>query len=284
VRGSTVLVTGAGGQLGTDVVAAFEASGHHVVGADHAALDVADRHQVLQAVTGLRPDLVVHAAAWTAVDACEADPDRAFAVNALGTRHVAEAARLVGAHVVAISTDYVFDGTSARPYVEWDQPNPQSVYGRSKLGGEQELDPASTLVRTAWVMGPHGHNMAKTVLRLLGEGRPLAFVDDQRGSPTTTGDLAAAVHRLAVARQPGTFHVTNQGDTTWHGFACAVVAAAGGDPGSVRAIRTEELDPRRPAPRPAMSVLDNAALRLQGLPLLPDWEESVVRLVGELRS
>jgi dTDP-4-dehydrorhamnose reductase len=126
--------------------------------------------------------------------------------------------------------------------------------------------------------------MAKTVLRLHDEGRPLAFVDDQRGSPTTTGDLATAVHRLAVARQPGTFHVTNQGDTTWHGFACAVVAAAGGDPGSVQAIRTDELDPPRPAARPAMSVLDNAALRLQGLPLLPDWEDSVGRLVEELRS
>ncbi|HUF32035.1 MAG TPA: dTDP-4-dehydrorhamnose reductase [Acidimicrobiales bacterium] len=282
MRRPTVLVTGAGGQLGTDLVATFEAGGHHVVAADRATLDVSDRHAVLQALTGVRPELVVHAAAWTAVDACESDPDRAYAVNALGTRHVAEGARLVGAHVVAISTDYVFDGTSDRPYVEWDQPNPQSVYGRSKLGGELELDPAATLVRTGWVVGPHGHNMAKTVLRLHAEGRPLAFVDDQRGSPTTTGDLAAAVCRLAVARQPGTFHVTNQGDTTWHGFARAVVAAAGGDPGAVRAITTAELDPPRQAPRPAMSVLDNAALRLQGLPLLPDWKDSLDRLVKEL--
>lgn len=282
MRVPTVLVTGAGGQLGRDLVAAFEGGGHHVVAADHATLDVSDRHAVLQAITGLRPELVVHAAAWTAVDDCEADPDRAYAVNALGTRHVAEGARLVCAHVVAVSTDYVFDGSSSRPYVEWDQPNPQSVYGRSKLGGERELDPSSTLVRTAWLVGPHGRNMTKTVLRLHRDGRPLAFVDDQRGSPTTTGDLAAAIRRLAVARQPGTFHVTNQGDTTWHGFARAVVAAAGGEPGSVRAITTDELDPPRPAHRPAMSVLDNAALRLQGLPLLPDWSESLDRLVKEL--
>ena len=112
----------------------------------------------------MRPDVVIHTAAWTAVDACEGDPDRAFAVNALGTRHVAEAARRVGAHVVYVSTDYVFDGTSPRPYVEWDPTNPMSVYGRTKLGGEREPDPASTIVRTSWVCGAHGANMVRTVL------------------------------------------------------------------------------------------------------------------------
>lgn len=284
-----VLVTGAGGQVGRELVAAFEAGPHHdVVAADHARLDVGDRDAVLQAVGAVRPDAVVHAGAWTAVDACEADPDRAFRVNALGTRHVAEAARLVGARVCYLSTDYVFDGTATRPYDEWDRPDPRSVYGRSKLGGEAECDPGSTVVRTSWVFGRHGANMAKTVLRLAAQrddaGRPkeLAFVDDQHGCPTEAADLAAMVRHLVVARRPGVFHVTNQGATTWYRFACDVLAAAGEDPGRVRPVTTAELVPPRPAPRPARSVLDNAALRSSGIPLLPDHHEPLERLVKEL--
>jgi dTDP-4-dehydrorhamnose reductase len=184
---------------------------------------------------------------------------------------------------VQVSTDYVFDGTKATAYVEWDEPNPQSAYGRSKLGGERELDASATIVRTAWVCGAHGRNMVKTVLALA--DRPeLAFVDDQRGSPTFTTDLAEAIRRLAVARLPGTFHVTNQGETTWYGFVRDVLAAAGHDPGKVRPIRTDELDPPRAAPRPANSVLDNAALRLGGLPLLPHYRDALDRLLIELRA
>ena len=139
------------------------------------------------------PDAVVHAGAWTAVDACEGDPDRAFGSTPSGTRHVAEGARLVGARVCYVSTDYVFDGTGDRPYREWDDPNPLSVYGRSKLGGERELDPGATVVRTSWVCGRHGANMVKTVLRLAGEHDQLSFVDDQHGCPTFTADLAAGM-------------------------------------------------------------------------------------------
>ena len=296
-----VLVTGAGGQLGRDLVDAFagrvpvggltddRSTGHlgarpacDVVGADHGQLDVADRDAVLGAVHALRPDAIVHAAAWTAVDACEGDPDRAFAVNALGTRHVAEAARLAGAHLVYVSTDYVFDGTSPRPYREWDEPRPVSVYGRSKLAGERELGPDATVVRTSWVCGAHGANMVKTVLRLAAGQGPLHFVDDQRGSPTFTADLAGVVARFALDRRPGTFHVTNQGVTSWFGFARAVVEDSGGDPDRVEAIRTVDLDPPRPAPRPANSVLDNAALRLSGHPLLPDWRDALRRLLAEV--
>ena len=290
-----MLVTGAGGQLGRDLVDVLSgrvADGGgapagrpwDVAAFDHARLDVSRRAAVLTAVEGVRPDVIVHAAAWTAVDACEGDPDRAFAVNALGTRHVAEAARRTGAHVVYVSTDYVFDGTSARPYREWDATNPLSVYGRSKLGGEAELDPASTVVRTSWVCGAHGANMAKTVLRLADGPGPLRFVDDQRGSPTFTADLAVTVAALARDRLPGVFHVTNSGTTTWYGFARAVLAAAGHDPDRVEAIATAELDPPRPAPRPANSVLDNAALRLMGMELLADWHDGLDRLVDVLRS
>ena len=276
-----VLVTGAGGQLGQDLVRTCTAAGDDVVACDHAALDLGDRDSVAQAITGTAPDVVINAGAWTAVDDCESDPDRAWRVNALGVRWVAHAARQVGAHVVQVSTDYVFDGTKAEPYVEWDRPNPASAYARSKLGGELEVDPASTIVRTAWVCGAHGANMVKTVLRLA--DRPeLAFVDDQRGSPSFTADLAPAIRALAVARLPGTYHVTNQGDTTWYGFVREVLEAAGHDPGKVRPITTAELDPPRPAPRPANSVLDNAALRLAGLPLLPHYRDSLDRLLEEL--
>ncbi|MGH9114670.1 MAG: dTDP-4-dehydrorhamnose reductase [Acidimicrobiales bacterium] len=283
-----ILVTGAGGQLGTDLVRLAGAQDHHeVVAATRQELDVSDRDQVLSAICTLRPGLVLHAGAWTAVDACESDPDRAWAVNALGCRHVAEAARAAGAHLVALSTDYVFDGTAPGPYVEWDRPNPQSVYGRSKLGGEAEIAamaPGATIVRTSWVCGLHGSNMVKTVLRLAGAGGPLRFVDDQKGCPTFTRDLAGMLLRLGVARRPGRFHVTNQGPTTWYGFARDVLAAAGLDPGLVTPIATADLDPPRPAPRPANSVLDNAALRLAGVALLPDFHEPLARTVAGLLS
>ncbi len=278
-----VLITGAGGQVGRELVAAFSSEPHHeVVAVDHATVDVADRDAVLGAITSTSPDAVVHPAAWTAVDACEGDPDRAFLVNALGTRHVAEGARRVGAPVCYVSTDYVFDGTKDGPYLEWDEPSPRSVYGASKLAGERELDPGSTIVRTSWVCGFHGANMVKTILRLAGEHDTLSFVDDQRGHPTFADDLAAMVKRLVVERRPGTFHVTNQGAVSWYEFAREVLSAAGLDPERVRPVATADLQPPRPAPRPANSVLDNAALRLSGIPLLDDFRVPLRRLVGRL--
>jgi dTDP-4-dehydrorhamnose reductase len=303
VRRTRILVTGAGGQLGRDLVAVLggdlapggrrrvlfgpEGPGRptaDVLGAHHDRLRVESRAEVLAAVDGFGPDVVIHAGAWTAVDGCEGDPDRAYAVNAVGTRNVAEACERTGAHLVYLSTDYVFDGSSDRPYVEWDEPHPLSVYGRSKLGGERECPPGSTVVRTSWVCGYSGSNMVKTALRLAESEGPLRFVDDQRGSPTFTADLAPAIATLAADRRPGTFHVTNQGETTWFGFVREVLAAAGHDPERVQACTTDELDPPRPAPRPANSVLDNASMRLSGLPLLPDWRDALGRLVGALRE
>jgi dTDP-4-dehydrorhamnose reductase len=281
-----ILITGAGGQLGTDLVRLASADGRHdVTAATRAEIDVGDRDTLLSAVTDLRPDLILHAGAWTAVDACESDPDRAWLVNALGSRYVAEAAQLVGAHLVTVSTDYVFDGLSPFPYKEWDRPSPVSVYGKSKLAGEEEvrsIAPGATIVRTSWVCGPHGANMVKTILRLAGAGGPLRFVDDQRGCPTFTEDLAGMLLHLGVSRRPGLFHVTNQGATTWFAFAQDVVAAAGLDKAMVEPISTSDLDPPRPAPRPTNSVLDNAALRLGGIPLLPDHHEPLERTVKVL--
>jgi dTDP-4-dehydrorhamnose reductase len=277
-----VLITGAQGQVGRELVPTF--AGHDVAAAGHGDLDVTDRQAVLSAVTGHRPDVVLHAAAWTAVDACESDPDRAYAINALGTRNVAEAARRVGAHLTYFSTDYVFDGTKLSPYIEWDPPSPRSVYGHSKLAGELELrgDPGATIVRISWVCGKHGSNMVKTILALARRDEKLAFVDDQRGRPTFAADAARTVHRLVVERRPGIFHVTNEGEVTWYEFARAVLEEAGLDPARVRPIATADLDPPRPAPRPANSVLDTAALRLAGLPPLPHYRESLARLIAEL--
>ena len=279
-----VLVTGAGGQLGREVVDVCTAAGDAIVACDHASLDVSDRDAVLQTVVAAGPDTVIHAGAWTNVDGCETEPERAYRVNALGTRHVAEAARMAGARVLYVSTDYVFDGTGDRPYHEWDATNPLSVYGRSKLGGESALGPADTIVRTSWVCGRHGHNFVKTILGRAGAGQALTVVDDQHGCPTFADDLAGMLRHLAVARLPGTYHVTNQSPTTWFRFARDIVEAAGFDSGLVTPITTAQMQPPRPAPRPAYSVLDNAALRHSGVPLLPDHHEPLKRLVNELRA
>ena len=277
-----VLVTGAAGQLGREVVELCAGAGDEVTACDLATMDVTDRDQVLQAVGAVAPDAVIHAAAWTNVDGCETDPDQAYRVNALGTRHVAEAARMVRARVCYVSTDYVFDGTGSRPYHEWDATNPLSVYGRSKLAGEAVLGPDDTVVRTSWLCGRYGSNFVKTILGRAAQGQPLKIVDDQHGCPTFADDLAAMVRALVVARRPGLFHVTNQGATTWYRFARDAVDAAGLDVGLVTPIGTAEMQPPRPAPRPAYSVLDNAALRLSGVPLLPDHHEPLERLAKEL--
>jgi len=279
-----VLITGAGGQVGRELVSVFGAGGHEVAGFAHASLDITNRDSVRAAVVEFQPDAIVHSAAWTAVDACEADPDRAFAVNAMGTRFVVEASRLVGAAVHYISTDYVFDGTKESPYVEWDQTNPQSVYGASKLAGEHELGENSSVIRTSWVCGFHGPNMVKTILRLAAENETLTFVNDQRGCPTFADDLAAMIAQLVVERRTGVFHVTNAGPVSWYEFAREVLAASGQDPDRVLPVATADLQPQRPAPRPVNSVLDHAALRLAGIDTMADFREPLLRLVTALHK
>jgi dTDP-4-dehydrorhamnose reductase len=226
----------------------------------------------------------VHCAAYTAVDACESHPDEAFALNATATRHVMDAAREVGAYVVYFSTDYVFDGTKPEPYVETDATNPLSVYGQTKLAGEHAIDNTAAVIRISWVCGRYGNNMVKTILRLAAEHDVLRFVDDQRGNPTFAADVAAALPRFVEERLPGVWHVTNQGAVSWYEFAQAVLECAGDDPGRVLPISAADLQPPRPAPRPANSVLENRRLREAGLPLLPAYGESLARLVGQLRE
>ncbi|MCL5047467.1 MAG: dTDP-4-dehydrorhamnose reductase [Firmicutes bacterium] len=289
-----ILVTGAGGQLGKDIVLALEK--HNSVlkenlkidflGLDRGQLDVSVRDQVFKVCYGYEPDVIIHAAAWTKVDECESDLDKSYSINALGTRYLADAAKYLGAYFLYVSTDYVFDGTKDSPYLEWDRPNPLSVYGKSKLAGEEAVFgiPFHCVVRTSWVCGYGGANMVKTVLRLLAERDELQFVDDQIGSPTFTEDLADKIIELALGRFTGIFHVTNSGVTSWYGLAREIAALAGYDESKVLPIKTAELYPPRPAPRPANSVLDNMGLRLSDLALLPDWHLSLDKLLRQLKS
>ena len=233
-----VVVTGAGGQLGTALVEAFPGAR----GLTRADWDVTFPPPELGEV-----GLVLHAAAWTDVDAAEASPQDAAAANVGGTQNAA----LLGAPLVAFSSDYVFDGTKRTPYVESDAPNPLSAYGRTKLHGEAAAGENAWIVRSSWLFGPTGKNFVRTMLALGREREEVAVVDDQRGSPTYVGDLAVAVRDL-VELAPGLWHLAAAGDCTWAEFAEAVFEEAGIDC-RVRRIATAELG--RPAPRPAYSVL-----------------------------
>ena len=279
----TVLVTGAAGQVGSEAVELFGDAGWHVVAHAHGSLDITDRAGVLEAVTATRPDWVVNLAAWNAVDLAESEEEAAFAVNAMAVRHLAEATERVGARLCHVSTDYVFDGTKVGPYDEWDRTNPRSAYGRSKAAGETEVPPDGLVVRTSWVCGRHGGNIVKTVLKLAADpDRTLAFVTDQFGCPTIAADLARYLVALVGDDHRGTFHVTNSGAVNWFEFVQEILAAGGHSRDRVRPILTAEMDPPRPAPRPANSVLDHRALRLAGLPEPRHFTEALSELVSAL--
>ncbi|MCB1256304.1 MAG: dTDP-4-dehydrorhamnose reductase [Microthrixaceae bacterium] len=280
-----ILVTGSAGQLGTELVELISAQSHHeLIAVDLPEFDLTNRDVTLGVITSNAPDLVIHGAAMTAVDLCETERELAYKVNCAATRFVADGARRVGAHVVYVSTDYVFDGTKDSPYIEWDTPNPQSVYGASKRGGELEIDPGWSIARTSWVCGFHGNNMVKTLLRLAAGDGEVSFVDDQIGHPTFAADLAAMVLKLGVERVPGIHHTTNQGAVSWYEFARAVFAEFGTDPDRVKPISTAELSPPRPAPRPANSVLDNLAWRLNGFEPSRDFREPLGELVRRMKD
>jgi dTDP-4-dehydrorhamnose reductase len=282
----TILVTGAAGQLGHDVVIAAESANRHVVGLDRMRLDLSDEAATEEAVASLRPRAVINCAAYTAVDDCETNEEHAYLVNERGVRNLAAACASVGAHLVHVSTDYVFDGDLDRPYSEQDAPNPQSVYGRSKLAGEvaaaDVLGDGLTIVRTSWVCGEHGNNMVKLVRRLASAGAPMAFVDDQRGRPTFTTDLAPALVQLAEERPAGVFHLTNAGAVSWYEFVGDILEASGFDRSMVSAIATKDLDPPRPAPRPTNSELANDRWLATGRAALRDYREPLAELIRRL--
>jgi dTDP-4-dehydrorhamnose reductase len=251
-----VVVSGAGGQLGAALTEAFATE--NVVALAHRDWDVTNPPPALGPV-----DLVLHAAAWTDVDAAEADPQEAAAVNVGGTQHAAE----LGAPLVYFSTDYVFDGRQREPYVESDAVGPLGVYGRTKLHGEAAAGEDAWVVRSSWLFGPAGHNFVRTMLRLGAERDEVEVVDDQRGCPTYVGHLAAAVP--AVVELPfGLYHVAAAGDCTWADFAEAIFEEAGVDC-RVRRITTAEFGAK--APRPAYSVLRSE----KGAPELPHWRDGL---------
>jgi dTDP-4-dehydrorhamnose reductase len=265
---SHVVLTGAGGQLGAALVEAF--ADEDVLAFSRSDWDVGELPP-RRLLGPLQPRLVLHAAAWTDVDGAESDPEAARRVNVRGTANVV----VLGAPVVYFSTDYVFDGRKREPYVESDEPAPLSVYGRTKLEGEGEVGDG-WIVRSSWLFGSTGHNFVRTMLRLGAEGDEVAVVDDQRGSPTYVGHLAAATREL-VGLPQGLYHVAAAGDCTWAELAEAIFEEAGLRCG-VRRISTEELG--RPAPRPAYSVLRSER---PGTPRLPHWREGLRECLARLR-
>lgn len=271
-----VVITGAAGLLAAAVLPALRDSGHETfpLGRD---VDVSDHRALLHAVAPHRPDWIFHLAAFTKVDLCESDAARAHLVNGLGARNAAMAALQSGAALLAVSTDYVFDGALGRPYHEYDATRPLSVYGQSKWAGEEairEVCPRHTIVRTSWLFGKGGPNFVDTIVGRAREGQPLSVVDDQRGSPTYTPDLAAQLVRLADGGHFGTFHCTNAGEATWYDLAGHALRASGLD---VKMERTTTARLARPAPRPAYSVLDNTWTERVTGSRMPEWRDAVDR-------
>jgi dTDP-4-dehydrorhamnose reductase len=274
-----VLVTGANGQLGSDLMLLLaERPEDAAMGVDLPDIDISDPASVQATFDGFAPDVVINCAAWTAVDLAEEREADALRVNGDGPGVLARACASHGAWLVQISTDYVFDGRATSPYPEDAAPDPRSAYGRTKLAGElavrQALPEASYLVRTAWLYGVRGQNFVKTILRLLDERETVSVVDDQRGQPTYARDLARQILLLLDARPPsGTFHATNSGEVTWYGFTLAICEEAGIDP--ARVIATDSSTFIRPAPRPAYSVLGHDGWSRSGLPAMRDWREGL---------
>lgn len=281
------LVTGSGGMLGQDVLAALKRAGvpdHAVTAADRSALDITDPEAVQEAVQdAVRPgDVVVNCAAWTAVDAAESREGEAFTANAVGPQLLARACARSGARLLQPSTDYVFDGSATSPYPVDAPAGPRSAYGRTKVAGEwavrAELPHGHWILRTAWLYGEHGPSFVRTMARLEGEREFVDVVDDQHGQPTWTRDLAEQIVGLVAADVPaGTYHACASGQTSWHGLAAEVFALLGADPARVRTTTSAAFV--RPAPRPAYSVLDLSGWDKAGLAPMRDWREALSEAV-----
>lgn len=271
-----VLITGGKGQLGVDVTALFQREGHQVWSFGKQELDVTSFEHLKQTVEDIKPDLIIHAAAYTKVDLAEQERDTAFRINALGTRNVAVVSNQVGAKLIYISTDYVFDGTQKLPYDECSSVNPKSVYGKSKLAGEvfvQQLCNRFFIVRTSWVYGQAGSNFVKTMLNLAAKQPELTVVHDQVGCPTYSVDLSSFLLQLAKTDLYGIYHASNNGSCSWYEFAKAIFEEAGYTHVRVTPVSTEQF--QRPAPRPAFSVFDQMGIRLNGFPPFRPWREAL---------
>lgn len=276
-----ILLTGARGQLGTQLQRAL--AGHDIIPAARPDFDLESYRSVRATVESSRADIVIHSAAMTDVDGCERDPDQAYRTNTLGTHYVALASQAIGATLVAVGTDYIFDGGKGSPYLEYDDAKPLSVYGQTKLAGERAalmVHDRCYVVRTSWVYSPTGRNFVKTVLRLSAERPTLTYVDDERGSPTYAGDLAEAIASLVTIPAYGIYHFSNEGSCSRFDFAQRIAALAGRT-AEVRPISAAEFQRIHPLParRPADSSLRNVAGAALGI-RLRGWDAALADVIG----
>lgn len=271
-----ILIAGAGGNLGRRLTADFSPE-HEVRGLTHADLDIADHRAVRGIVRDFRPDAVINAAAFTAVDRCEDEIDQAYAVNMVGARNLAAAAAEVGAKLVHYSTDFVFDGERGEPYREYDAVNPLSVYGQSKYAGEVEVrrtHPGCLILRVAWLYGPGGWNFTDWAAEQTLAGKEIRIVTDQFGCPTWVGDVSRQTNFLLEADARGLYHAVNGGAASRYEWALETARAVGGDEGCIQPITSDQFPQK--APRPRYSVLDNFVLRAQGLETMRPWKDALL--------
>jgi len=297
-----ILITGACGMLGRDLIEVLS-EGHELYLLDvepfpvslssqfsNLPLDIADSEKTYREITKINPDIVVHTAAYTDVDGCETNRDLAFRINGLGTRNIALTCQRFDTELLYISTDYVFDGEKGEPYAEFDRPNPQSIYAKSKYWGELYINSLSNrfyIIRSSWLFGKNGKNFVTTILNLAKEKKEIEVVNDQIGSPTYTKDLARAIAQLIGAEREdssnranlyGIWHITNSGQCSWYEFAREILQGSGV---LVKPISSEKLN--RPAKRPKFSVLDNYVWRLQGWEPLRHWKEALKDYLKEIK-
>jgi dTDP-4-dehydrorhamnose reductase len=277
-----VVVTGAKGQLGQDVMKQLQAQNIEAFGTDRDDLDITNENEVLQFITNNKPDIILHCAAYTNVDAAESDRDTAYQVNVTGTENLAKAAKAADAKMLYISTDYVFDGTATEPYEVEHPTKPIGVYGETKFAGEEMLKKHVEkyfIVRTAWVFGVGGNNFVKTMIRLGKERGEVGVVHDQVGSPTYTVDLSSFMLQLMKTDKYGTYHCTNSGVCSWYEFACEIFKQAGMSEVKVSPLTTDQFP--RPAKRPAYSVLSKRKLEEAGFTAPRDWKEALAAYLAE---
>ncbi|KOP73428.1 dTDP-4-dehydrorhamnose reductase [Priestia megaterium] len=270
-----VLITGANGQLGKELVELFTEKGFEVYGFGRDKMDITNQVQVQEIIGAVKPDIVIHSAAHTKVDLAESEPDQAFLINAYGTRNVAVAAEAVGAKLVYVSTDYVFDGTTNKPYNEFSPTSPLGVYGKSKLAGEQfvrDLHSKFFIVRTSWVYGKYGANFVKTMLKLGEERKELSVVSDQIGCPTYTLDLANAILELINSEKYGIYHISNSGSCSWYELAKEIFKEAKME---IKVIPCTTAEFPRPAARPAYSVLEHMSIELNQFSSIRSWKKGL---------
>ena len=277
-----VAVFGSAGQLGSELCRVL--ADQDLFPITHDEVDITHLAEIVKRVARLRPEAIINATAYTDVDGCEICRDKAFLVNAIGARNVAIAARKIGARLVHISTDYVFDGGKGKPYLEYDSPQPINIYGWSKLAGEDLVkiqNPSSFILRVAWLYGPVGRNFVKTMIALAQEKEEIHVVNDQHGTPTFVGDVARQIKLLIGTESYGLYHCTSRGSCTWYEFAREIFRLLGI---TVRVVPVTSAEFPRPAKRPANSVLENFLLRIQGLDLMPPWEESLASNILEIKE